>query len=77
MENINLDQVQSSELMPRLHFRLIHSDSMTLSFVRIEKGAPLPEHSHPQEQVTIMQKGTMELTVEGEIVRHRTASFSD
>ncbi len=66
MNTTMLDQLKSSELMPGLHFKLIHTDNMTLSFVEIDKGAILPEHAHPQEQVTIMQKGQLELTVGGE-----------
>ena len=39
---------------------------MTFSFWNIEKGAQLPAHSHPHEQVTNIIEGRFELTVDGE-----------
>ena len=62
---LNLTAIPSKEIMPGLHFKLIHSEKMTVSFVHIEEGSKLPEHSHPHEQITIVQKGILRLTLEG------------
>ena len=45
--------------------RFVHTDNETFSFWDIMKGAQLPEHSHPQEQTSIVVKGTFRLVVEG------------
>ena len=65
MTTTSTNEMQSAELIPGLHFKLFHTDQVTLSFVRVEEGAVLPEHAHPQEQITIVQKGKLELTVAG------------
>ena len=62
---LSLNDITAKEIIPGLHFKLIHSEKMTVSFVHIEKGSKLPEHSHLHEQITIMQKGVLRLTLEG------------
>jgi len=66
MPYIEINKIQSKEIFPGMHFQLLHTDKMTFSFLKIENGAVLPEHSHPHEQVTIMQKGKLELVLDGE-----------
>ena len=39
---------------------------MTTSFWRIEAGAALPEHAHPNEQVSVVVAGEFEMTLDGE-----------
>jgi quercetin dioxygenase-like cupin family protein len=39
---------------------------MSLAYLTIEAGAPLPEHTHPHEQVTNVIEGQLELTIAGE-----------
>jgi len=39
---------------------------MTFSHWTIEKGAKLPEHSHPHEQISILTKGKFGFTLSGE-----------
>ena len=50
MQFSNLSEIKERELIPGFHGRLIHSDSMTFVYWRIDEGAPLPEHSHPHVQ---------------------------
>ncbi|MEO1049297.1 MAG: cupin domain-containing protein [Bacteroidota bacterium] len=66
MAVIDLNSTDSKQLIPGLHFKFIHSENMTVSFVDIDAGADLPEHSHPHEQITIVKKGTLELIMDGE-----------
>ena len=65
MSYYDINQIEPREIFPGMHFRLIHTDKMTLSFLTIEEGAVLPEHSHHHEQVVTMQKGSLELTLDG------------
>jgi quercetin dioxygenase-like cupin family protein len=46
--------------------RFMHGDNITLSFVDIEQGAQIPEHSHPHEQITYIQEGELEMIIGGE-----------
>ena len=43
-----------------------HSPSMTLAEWKFEANTPLPEHSHPHEQITKLISGELELTIEAE-----------
>lgn len=49
-----------------LKARIVHSDNQTIAFWEIEKGAVLPKHNHPHEQVSMVTKGELELTIGGE-----------
>jgi quercetin dioxygenase-like cupin family protein len=40
---------------------------MTVAHWEVEKGALMPEHSHPHEQVANVVEGRFELTVAGEL----------
>lgn len=62
----HLNDVKGKEIVPGLFGRFVHSESMTLSFVDIQAGATLPEHSHPHEQITYLIEGELEMVIGGE-----------
>jgi quercetin dioxygenase-like cupin family protein len=62
----HLDNVKGKEIVPGLYGRFVHGDTMTLSFVDIQPGAQLPEHSHPHEQITYLIEGELEMVIGGE-----------
>ncbi|MFL5743166.1 MAG: cupin domain-containing protein [Niastella sp.] len=62
----HLDDVKGKEIVPGLYGRFVHGDTMTLSFVDIQPGARLPEHSHPHEQITYLIEGELEMVIGGE-----------
>ena len=62
----HLDHVKGKEIVPGLYGRFVHGDTMTLSFVDIQPGAHLPEHSHPHEQITYLIEGELEMVIGGE-----------
>ncbi len=64
MQHIN--EVKGKEIVPGLYGRFVHGDTMTLSFVDIQPGAILPEHSHPHEQITYILEGELEMVIGGE-----------
>jgi len=51
---------------PGVEMRIIHGDRMTMVFFHLQPGSGIPEHSHPNEQIGTVLKGTIELIVEGE-----------
>lgn len=53
-------------LFKGFHARLVHTDQMTISYLRIDAGAELPEHRHPHEQITNILEGELEMTIGGE-----------
>ena len=62
---------QWRELTPRskaegMQLRTIHSERMTIAHWDFEPNTELPAHSHPHEQIAMLQEGRFELTVDGE-----------
>ncbi len=62
----NVKDIAEKEMVPGYHGRFIHSENMTVAYWRVIAGSPLPEHSHPHEQIVNVLLGTLELTVDGE-----------
>lgn len=65
MKPIHLEEIKAVNLVPGFDAKLIHSDSMTWSFVHSKAGHTLPAHQHVHEQVTHIVSGNFELTVNG------------
>lgn len=63
---INLDDITAREILPGFSAKFVHTPSMTLSYWDVKKGAVLPNHKHVHEQVTQVEEGEFELTIEGQ-----------
>jgi quercetin dioxygenase-like cupin family protein len=66
MAFINLSDVKEREIVPGFRAKMVHSQNMTFAFWNVKAGSPLPEHSHPHEQITTVISGSFELTADGE-----------
>jgi quercetin dioxygenase-like cupin family protein len=66
MPFINLSDLPEREIVPGFKAKMVHSDNMTCTFWNVEAGASLPDHSHSNEQISTVIRGTFELTVAGE-----------
>ena len=60
-----MDQLKSHEVFPGFHGKFIHSDTMTLAFWEIRKGASVPLHAHVHEQIVNVMEGEFEMVVDG------------
>lgn len=58
--------IKPVEVIKGFMARFIHTETMTLGFWEVEKGAVLPLHQHIHEQVTQVEEGQFQLTVNGE-----------
>jgi quercetin dioxygenase-like cupin family protein len=61
-----LSHIAPREIMKGFAGKAIHTDTMTFVYWTIEKGAILPAHQHPHEQVVNMLSGSFELTAGNE-----------
>lgn len=61
-----LASIATRETVPGFHGKFIHTDNMTVSHWEIDAGSSMPAHEHPHEQITLVQEGVFELTVDGE-----------
>ena len=62
---IKLAEIDSKEIMPGYHGKLIHTQNMSLAFWEVDKGAKVPEHAHINEQVMQVLEGKFEFTLDG------------
>lgn len=54
------------ELLPGVVTRTFWGERMLVSLVDLAPNAVIPPHSHPHEQVGMVVRGQMELTISGE-----------
>jgi quercetin dioxygenase-like cupin family protein len=51
--------------MPAASIRPFSTENFTVVFAQSSAGTALPEHSHPHEQLTVVESGRMRVTVDG------------
>lgn len=52
-------------LAPGLTGYYAHGETMTMGLVEIKAGSNLPAHQHPQEQITYVLEGQLNMTIDG------------
>ena len=63
---IELSNVPDVEVITGYTAKFIHTESMTLGFWEVKKGAVMPVHKHLHEQVSQVDEGAFEFTINGE-----------
>jgi quercetin dioxygenase-like cupin family protein len=59
----SFEALDAEEPYPGITRRSFSSDQATVTAYRFEPGATFPRHSHPQEQITLIQRGRVRFTV--------------
>jgi quercetin dioxygenase-like cupin family protein len=65
MDQYNWDAIPEEAMSPLLSRQVIHTENMTIARLRIKKGAVVPLHQHPNEQVSMMDAGVLRFEVGG------------
>jgi quercetin dioxygenase-like cupin family protein len=60
------DELNEDEPYPGVHRRAFDSERATVTAYDFDPGAEFPLHRHPQEQITLVEHGTIVFTVGGE-----------
>jgi quercetin dioxygenase-like cupin family protein len=69
MEVVPEATVESSEPIEDVHLKLLAGGSeANVQHFRIDPGAVVPEHSHPNEQLGYLVEGTLDFHVDGDTV---------
>lgn len=68
MQMYEWSAVEREQLNPSFARQVIHGDSMTVARVYLRKGYTVPEHSHPNEQISMMEQGRLRFVLAGEPV---------
>lgn len=66
MQHYNWDLLEEEPLNPRLGRKMIHGQNATVARIRLGKGAVVPMHSHPNEQISMLESGALRFTISGE-----------
>ena len=71
LRHVGWSSVEVETLNPLLGRQLVVGEKIMLARVLLKKGCVVPEHSHPNEQVTFILEGALKFWIEGkEIVVH-------
>ncbi len=65
MDHYQWDKVQREKLNASLERQVIHSDNMTVARMYLKKGCLVPEHSHHNEQISMMEQGSAKFVLAG------------
>ena len=65
---IELKNIESKDVAPGCKAKFVNGENMTCVYWdEMKSGAELPEHSHPNEQITTVLTGELEITVDGKV----------
>jgi quercetin dioxygenase-like cupin family protein len=59
----HMDSIPSYEIAEGLFFRPVFATNMSFNFVTFPPHSGFPSHVHPEEQVSIVREGEMEITI--------------
>ena len=65
MQTYRWDQIDTERMSALVSRQVIHSDTMTIARIELKKGASLPEHSHHNEQVSMVERGALQFVLAG------------
>ncbi len=65
MNIFDIDAIEAKELAEGVKIRVIPGERMTMVVFSLKNGAPIPEHSHPHEQMGVVMEGKMKLIIDG------------
>ncbi|MBZ5608707.1 MAG: cupin domain-containing protein [Acidobacteriia bacterium] len=66
MQIYQWERVEKEQLNPAFARQVIHCETMTVARVFVKKGGVVPEHSHHNEQISMVQQGLMKFVLAGE-----------
>jgi quercetin dioxygenase-like cupin family protein len=66
MQRYQWNQIEKEQLNPAFARQVIHGETMTVARVYLKKGCLVPEHSHHNEQISMMEQGTLRFVLAGE-----------
>jgi quercetin dioxygenase-like cupin family protein len=66
MWHFDIRAMAPKKLAEGVELRIIPGKNMTMVFFRLQPGAEIPEHSHVNEQMGTVLKGSIELVVDKE-----------
>ncbi len=66
MQIYEWNRVEKEQLSPAFARQVIHAGTMTVARVYLRKGCSVPEHSHHNEQISMMEQGSLKFVIAGQ-----------
>ena len=63
MQLYEWNRIEKEQLNPMFARQVIHADTMTVARVYLKSGCFVPEHSHHNEQVSMVEQGALRFVV--------------
>jgi quercetin dioxygenase-like cupin family protein len=65
MQTYDWSAIEKERMNPFLVRQVIHGDNMTIARLELAKGCGVPEHSHVNEQIAMVQSGRIMFNIGG------------
>jgi quercetin dioxygenase-like cupin family protein len=65
MKLYNWDQLPAEQMNAQVVRKVVHTEQMTIARLNIQKDAVVPEHSHINEQVANVERGSLKFHIGG------------
>ena len=75
LQHVNWEDVPTESLNPLLDRQLVIGEHMMVARVLLKKGAIVPMHSHFNEQVTHIQSGALQFTIDAKQITVRAGEW--
>lgn len=59
------NQLNEEQMNARISRKAIHTQNLTIARLHLQRLAVVPEHSHVNEQVTMIERGALKFFIEG------------
>lgn len=66
VKTYNWSHVVDEQLNPLVSRRVIHGETMTVARFLLRKGAVVPSHHHPNEQISMIERGKLKFVIAGQ-----------
>jgi quercetin dioxygenase-like cupin family protein len=74
-KHVRWDEVPVETVNPLLDRQMVVGEQVMVARLHLKKGCVVPMHSHHNEQITHVQSGSMQFTVNGQEITVRSGEF--
>jgi quercetin dioxygenase-like cupin family protein len=68
MQTYEWNSIDLEQMNPLIARQVIHTETMTVARIHLKAGCLVPEHSHPNEQISMMDRGALRFIIGGQEV---------
>ena len=65
MQLYEWNRIEKEQLSPTFARQVIHGETMTVARMYLSKGCAVPEHSHHNEQISMVEQGVVRFVIGG------------